>query len=50
MSGYTTAFRVGAGLMLLSFCLASFVIRTPPQPVEAPAEAGATEELSPAAI
>ena len=29
MAGYTTAFRVGAGLMFVAFCLATFVIRTP---------------------
>ena len=47
MSGYATAFRVGAGLMFLAFCLATFLIRTPqglaPGHAVAPAPAGVVE-------
>jgi len=49
MSGYTTAFRVGAGLMFLAFLLASFVIRTPGRRAPARAETeAADQQLSPA--
>ena len=49
MSGYTTAFRVGAGLMFLAFLLASLVIRTPGAlPAVAPEGRPADPELSPA--
>jgi EmrB/QacA subfamily drug resistance transporter len=49
MSGYTTAFRVGAGLMFLSFLLASLVIRTPGATTAPAADSPPAEpELSPA--
>ncbi len=43
MSGYATAFRIGAGLMFAGLCLATFLIRTPPGLAPGPAVAPAPE-------
>ena len=53
MSGYTTAFRVGAGLMFLAFCLATLLIRTPSEPAPSRGTEPTTEaalEPSPATV